>query len=176
MDDLTNLLAPQEIIYCEGKLNMSLDEKMFNDIFSNKYHNSLFVSSTSKSESQKFAGIALAVLNKAFSAVRIKVLIDRDDELTIPKSKTVEIRNLTRREFENYLYDWEIVQKAYTTVSSENYHAICKDIINDDIKAQTKTLMALCNETNEKKFQLTLASAMTEDTNTYIELEKIIFN
>ncbi len=176
LDDLTNLLAPQEIIYCEGKLNMSLDEKMFNDIFSNKYHNALFISSTSKSESQKFAGIALTVLNKAFSAVNIRVLVDRDDDLTIPKSKTVEIRKLQRREFENYLYDLEIMQKAYSTIPTDEYKAICKDIINDDVKAQTKSLMKICGESNEKKFQLTLASALTEDTNTFKELEKIIFN
>lgn len=176
LDDLTNLLAPQEIIYCEGKLNLSLDEKMFNDIFSNKYHNTLFVSSTSKSECQKFACIALTVLNKAFSAVNIKVLVDRDDDLTIPKSKTVEIRKLQRREFENYLYDWEIMQKAYPTLTLEQYQTICKDITNDDVKAQTKPLMKLCSESNEKKFQLTLAAALTEETNTFKELEKIIFN
>lgn len=176
LDDLTNLLAPQEIIYCEGKLNMSLDEKMFNDIFSNKYHNALFVSSTSKSESQKFAGIALTVLNKAFSAVNIKVLVDRDDDLTIPKSKTVEIRKLQRREFENYLYDWEIMQKAYPSLTLTQYQTVCKDITNDDIKAQTKPLMTMCSESNEKKFQLKLAEALTAETNTFKELEKIIFN
>ena len=175
LDDLTNLLAPKEIIYCEGKLNMSLDEKIFNDIFSDKYHNVLFISSTNKSESQKFAGIALTVLNKAFSDVKIKVLIDRDDDLTIPKSKTVEIRKLQRREFENYLYDFEILQKAYPILTKDKYANICNDIINNDIKAQTKVLMSLCNESNEKKFQLTLAASLTEETDTFKELERIIF-
>ncbi len=175
LDDLTNLLSPSEIIFCEGKLNMSLDEKMFNDIFSKKYTDALFISSTSKSESQRFAGIALTVLNKAFSSVSIRVLLDRDDDVDVPKSSQVEIRKLTRREFENYLYDWELINKTYPTVQNADYIKICGDIINDDVKAKTKDLMNLCGEKNEKKFQLNLTEQLTDDTAVFKELETIIF-
>lgn len=176
LDDLTSLIAPNQIIYCEGKLNMSLDEKMFNDIFSEKYHSSLFISSTSKSESQRFAGIALTVLNKAFDGVEIKVVVDRDDDIGVPKKSNVEIRKLIRREFENYLYDIEIVEKAFPKINKTDYTKLCSDIINFDIKAKTKDLMKLCNATNEKKFQLKLSSNLTSETSVYKELEKIIFS
>lgn len=176
LDDLTTLLAPQEIIYCEGKLNLSLDEKMFNDIFSHQYPNVLFISSTSKSESQRFAGIALTILNKAFTGVKIKVLIDRDDDLSTPTLSNVDIRKLKRREFENYLCDWEIVNKSYAALVKDRFDAICTDIINDNIKSKTKILMNVCGEKKENKFQLTLANNFSSDTSVYKELEKIIFN
>jgi ABC-type cobalamin/Fe3+-siderophores transport system ATPase subunit len=175
LDDLTTLLAPNEIIYCEGKLNMSLDEKMFNDIFSSEYPNCLFISSTSKSESQRFAGIALSILNKAFTGVKIKVLIDRDDDLSTPSKTNVEIRKLKRREFENYLYDWEIVSRSYPEVNFEKYKDICTDIVNEDIKSKTKILMTLCGEKKEKDFQLKLANLIQPETKVYKELEAIIF-
>ncbi|MCX6755322.1 MAG: AAA family ATPase [Candidatus Nomurabacteria bacterium] len=176
LDDLSTLLAPQEIIYCEGSISRSLDEKMFNDIFSSKYHNSLFVSSLGKDDSQKYAGIALTVINKAFSGVKIKVVIDRDDNLEIPKDGTVEVRKLKRREFENYLYDIEIVEKTYPNLVLEKYKEICKDITNDDVKSKTKEFMALCGETDNKTFRLNLAEKLTEETEVFKELERIIFN
>lgn len=175
LDDLTTLLAPQEIIYCEGSLKQSLDEKMFNDIFSTKYHNSLFISSTNKSEGQKYAGIALTILNKAFSGVSIKILVDRDEDLNIPKISNVELKKLARREFENYLYDLEIMQKAYPILTVEDHSSITSDIVNDDVKSRTRDFMMVCKEDNEKKFKLTLAASLTEDTAIFKEIEKIIF-
>lgn len=33
LEDLTGLIAPKTIVYCEGKLRNSIDEQIFNEIF-----------------------------------------------------------------------------------------------------------------------------------------------
>ena len=60
---------------------------------------------------QKYSAIALTVLNKAFSDVEIIALIDRDDNLEEMKQGKTVIKKLARREFENYLFDKELLKK-----------------------------------------------------------------
>ncbi len=50
LDDLTGLLSPRRIIYCEGKdrpgangLEKGFDAKVFNNIYGEKYHDTLFI-------------------------------------------------------------------------------------------------------------------------------------
>lgn len=176
LEDITGLLAPRKIIYCEGKLNASLDEKMFNDIFRGK-SDALFVSSTNKADSIKYAGLALTVLNKAFNEVEITVLVDRDDAplIQIPKVSGVKIVTLARREFENYLCDYEIVSKAFPTFQRDEYDKIVKDVVNDDVKALMPKLTTAVGAHDVSMLRETLAQKVVPGTQIYNDLDAIIF-
>ncbi len=77
LDDLTGLISPKRIIYCEGKdrpgvngIEKGFDAKVFNNIFSEKYHDTLFISSGGNTELDQRSEIALAILTKVFSDIR----------------------------------------------------------------------------------------------------------
>lgn len=175
LEDITGLIAPKTIIYCEGPIANSLDEKMFNTIFSDK-DDCLFVSATNKSESIKYAGVALTILNKAFDNVEIRNLIDRDNNETLPKNSSVKICKLERREFENYLFDFEIIQKSFPSFTKDDYDKIISDIKNNNVKLIiTKLINKTGEKTEEKEFKIKLAKHIKKDTKIYKELHKIIF-
>lgn len=175
LEDITGLVAPKTIIYCEGKMTNSLDEKIFNIIFS-EIDDCLFVSATNKSESIKYAGVALTILSKAFDEVEIKNLVDRDDDESLPENSRVKICQLERREFENYLYDFKIINKTFPKITKEVYNTIIKDIKNDDVKSKVSELINKTGETiSEKNFRVKLSENITPDTEVYKKLHKIIF-
>ena len=85
LDDLTGLVSPKTIVYCEGKdrpgtggQEKGFDAKVYNNIFSEKYHDTLFVSSGGNTELDQRSEIALAILTKVFAEIEILVLKDRD--------------------------------------------------------------------------------------------------
>lgn len=85
LDDLTGLVSPRRIVYCEGKdrpgtkgLEKGFDAKVFNNIYGEKYHDTLFISSGGNTELDQRSEIALAILTKVFSDIEILVLKDRD--------------------------------------------------------------------------------------------------
>jgi len=175
LEDITGLMAPKIIIYCEGPLANSLDETIFNTIFSEK-DDCLFVSATNKSESIKYAGVALTILNKAFDDVKIINLVDRDNEETIPKNSHVEIRKLERLEFENYLFDFEIIKKSFPVVTKDKYDKIVSDIENGNVKSRISDLITETEESiSEKDFKIKLAKNIIRNTEIYKKLHKIIF-
>lgn len=177
LDDLTGLVSPKRIIYCEGKLQNSLDEKMYNQIFEQKYDDTIFLSSGNKNTVQKYSAIALSVLNRAFSNVEIVALTDRDDQLEEMKQNNIKIRKLTRREFENYLLDKEIIAKLCPTFDKIKYGQLVTDIVNDDVKAKMCEFKNICNCSSmpDRDFKDSLSKLITEDTSVFQELEKIIF-
>lgn len=175
LEDITGLVAPKLIVYCEGKLINSLDEKIFNTIFGDK-DECLFVSATNKSDSIKYAGVALTVLNKAFDTVKIRNLVDSDNNEGLPNNSLVKICKLKRKEFENYLYDFEILSKAFPGTKEEDFTSIVTDIKNDEVKDKTQRLIGITNQSiSEKDFKLELAKHVTPNTLIYKELHKIIF-
>ncbi|SKB78568.1 hypothetical protein SAMN05660903_02536 [Salegentibacter salinarum] len=57
LEDLTGLISPRQIIYCEGKdkpgrngEEKGFDAKVLNSIFDEKYHDTVFVSSGGNTE------------------------------------------------------------------------------------------------------------------------------
>ncbi|MYE38132.1 MAG: AAA family ATPase [Candidatus Spechtbacteria bacterium SB0662_bin_43] len=180
LEDLTGLMAPKRIVYCEGKLQNSLDEKLFNIIFGREFHDTLFLSSGNKDNVQRCASIALAVLNKAFLGVEIIALIDRDDDLGEVKKRNVVVQKLTRREFENYLFDKEILRKYCDeqgkTFRENEYDDLVKDIKNDDVKKIGSDLVKKCCDCDlSKNLKVELAELLAEDTVVYQGLRREIF-
>lgn len=180
LEDLTGLMAPKRIIYCEGKLQNSLDEKLFNIIFGEEFHDTLFLSSGNKDAVQKYSAIALTVLNKAFSDVEIIALIDRDDNLEEMKQGKTVIRKLARREFENYLFDKELLKKYCVKHGKEfketEFNSLATDIINDEVKDKGGDIIKKsCDCDISTDVKTDLASLLTKDDEIYKSLRKEIF-
>ena len=200
LDDLSHLVAPRRIIYCEGRdspgpfaRERGLDANVFNTIFGEKYSGTQFVSSGGNTELDQRSTIALAVLSKALPGVEIVVLKDRDmisggvstqsDRKLYLDNNPKNHRVLDRREIENYLFDKEIL-KAFsaankTTFDEVSYDALVTDITNDNVKdafAKIKNIAGLSVSISADRFKENLARFITPQTLVYKQLEACIFS
>jgi AAA15 family ATPase/GTPase len=200
LEDLTGLVSPKRIVYCEGKdkpgLNgeeKGLDAKVYNTIFSETYHDTLFVSSGGNTELDHRSEIAFAILTKVFNEIEILVLKDRDissGRLNSENDRNIYLQNnpdshrvLYRWEIENYLYDKEVL-KAYCLANEKefkeiDYDSFVTDIINQNIKDETNRIKNFCSITtnvNPENFKLNLATYIVSEMQVYKELECVIFS
>lgn len=198
LDDLTDLVAPKRIIYCEGKIKPSngtesgFDAKVFNQIFSGQYPETLFVSSGGNTELDQNSQIGILILRKVFNDLQILVLKDRDmasgkdvsqkqRELYL-KTNPKNHRVLKRWEIENYLYDKEVLKK-FCDENSLNFDETTfddkvKNIEDDNLKDQTGLIKNICGLTTPvgaEQFKLSLAELITSDMKIYNELSECIF-
>ena len=199
LDDLTNLICPKRLIYCEGKdepgrngSEEGLDAQVFNNIFNKKYTDTLFVSSGGNTELDQRSEIAFAILYKAIPDLEVFVLKDRDiasGKDTNEKTRYQYLENnpdnhrvLKRLEIENYLYDKEVLekycQKHELPFDKETYDEKVTDIENKNLKDITPTIRNICGITisiNSEKFKLNLSELISEDMSIFTELEGVIF-
>jgi AAA15 family ATPase/GTPase len=198
LEDLTGLISPRKIIYCEGKDSpgangeeRGFDAKVFNMIFSEKYHDLVFVSSGGNTELDQRSNIAMTILTKVLNDVEILVLKDRDissgrlndenDRKIYLENNPKNYRVLKRWEIENYLYDKEVLKK-YCIANSlefkeEDYDNFVTDITNQNVKDFTghiKNFCSIITNVNPEQFKLNLASYITEDMALYSEMEECI--
>ncbi|PXW60397.1 hypothetical protein C7450_104453 [Chelatococcus asaccharovorans] len=118
LDDLATLVAPREIIICEGNpagqvagKNAEHDAKIYSTIFAEEMPDVTFISAGSASQvSGDFFGLA-AALPKVASGMIVTRLIDRDDHAPgdVTSYEEQGIKVLCRRHIEAYLYDDEIL-------------------------------------------------------------------
>ncbi|SMC44043.1 AAA family ATPase [Pedobacter africanus] len=199
LDDLTGLISPKRIVYCEGKhnpgtggLEKGMDATVFNNIFNEKYHDTLFVSSGGNTELDQRSGIALAILTKVFSDIEILVFKDRDvssgrtntlaDRQVYLDNNPANHRMMKRWEIENYLFDKEVLICYCDSIGHKfneaEYDKIVTDIDNQDVKGLVNHIRNFCGITssiNPDKFKITLSGHVKEDMNVYKELEGCIF-
>jgi len=199
IDDLTELVSPRQIIYCEGKDVASntgqengLDANVYNKIFSEKYHDVMFVSSGGNTELDQRSEIAIKILSKVFSDLDILVLKDMD--MASGATVTEDMRSrylrlnpenhriLTRWEIENFLFDKEILKKycadSGLDFNEVEYDKFVTDIINQDVKKEFSQIKSFCGITtniSKEKFKIDLAGHITNEMDIYKELEKCIF-
>jgi hypothetical protein len=199
LDDLTHLVSPKQIIYCEGKdtpgrngLERGLDAQVYNNVFSEKHHETLFISSGGNTELDQRSEIGLAILTKIFSSIEILVLKDRDissGKVTSQNERDIYLRSnppnhrvLKRWEIENYLYDKEVLKKYCSTnglnFDEINYDIFVTNIEDQNLKDETGRIKNICGITtnvNPEQFKLALSSFVSEDMAIYLELENCIF-
>lgn len=199
LEDLTHLIAPKIIIYCEGKdrpgLNGSekgLDAQVYNNIFYEKYPEAQFVSSGGNTELDQRSDIALVILTKVFSEIQILVL--KDCDISSGKDTTEQARQLylsnnksnhrvlKRRELENYLFDKTVLKKYCKSISRDfdehNYDQVVSNISSDNVKDIVGKIKNICSievSIDSETFKINLSKFITSDMSVYKELEQCIF-
>ena len=200
LDDLTGLVSPKRIVYCEGRdrpgvdgQEKGLDAQVYNNIFGETHPDTLFVSSGGNTELDQRSNIALAILNKVFPELEIWVCKDRDmssGALNNEKDRNLYLQNnsenhrvIKRWELENYLYDKEVLvhycQCNDLTFSETDYNNFVHDIYNQNLKDETGRIKNFCNlkiSVNPEKFKIELSKHITPGMAVYRELEDCIFN
>jgi len=200
LDDLTGLVSPKRIVYCEGKdkpgnngLERGFDAKVFNNIFGEKYHDTLFISSGGNTELDHRSEIALAILTKVFSDIEILVLKDRDvssGKLNTENDRQLYLQNnqqhfriMRRWEIENYLFDKEVLKdycsKMGLTFDEVEYDKYVINITDQNLKDETNRIKNYCGintSISHEVFKITLSQFVTENMNVYMELEQCIFH
>lgn len=199
LDDLTGLVSPKRIVYCEGRADPTstgrergFDAEVFNSIFGEKYPETLFISSGGNTELDQRSEIAIRILSKVFSDVEILVLKDRDmasgkdtteaDRQEYLSNNPTNHRVLKRFEIENYLFDKEVLKK-YCQVNGKEfdettYDKFVADIGNQQVKDDVSRFKNMCQITgsiNPETFKKNLAKLVDETMAVYSELEQVIF-
>ena len=191
LEDLTGLLAPKRIIYCEGRPDSSvsgaeqgLDADVYNEIFSNKYPDTLFVSSGGGNAVNKSALLALKILKKAFNTVDLYLLKDKDGLSNQEREAFIisdpSNKMLIRREVENYLFDKEILKK-FCSANSKTFDEIrydCRvtDIKDQQLKSVQQEIQASCQSVGDiQQFKRELAKYISSETAVFKEIETLVF-
>ena len=113
LDDLADLVAPSNIVICEGKETAGItgfDADCYNQIFGDSHPDTLFVSRGGANQVER-SEVLVTILQSMTPGIKVWRLIDRD-EMTDPiRSQKIQegLNVLGRRELENYLYDPEVL-------------------------------------------------------------------
>lgn len=126
--------------------------------------------------------------DKSLPSVKFKILKDKDikDDGTTTTDedrekylkKNSRNRMLKRKEIENYLFDFEILNKYNPNISMDEYNLIItkKDFdFKDDAGEFKKIYLENDNSMNLEQFKRKIAEYITPDTIVYKELEECIF-
>ena len=200
LDDLTGLIAPNRIIYCEGRdeprqdgSERGLDAQVLNNIFNREYPDTVFVSSGGNTELDQRSSIALAILGKVFPDMEIWVFKDRDmasgklvsesDRTEYLANQNERFRVMKRWEIENYLFDEEVLRK-YCVLNEKGfdeakYKQNFTDLIDSDVKSKFSLIKSICSIStpiSSDNFKINLSKLVTPDMNIYQELESCIFD
>ncbi len=176
-----------------GGQERGLDAKVFNKIFSEKHHDTLFISSGGNTELDQRSEIAIAILTKVFSEIEILVLKDRDmssgrknnenDRQVYLQNNPKNHRVLRRWEIENYLYDKDVLNNYCSNnglkFNEEEYDKFVTDIENQNLKDETGRIKNYCGITtsiNPEQFKLTLSEYINDGMAVFLELENCIFS
>lgn len=200
LDDLTDLVAPSRIVYCEGRaepgpnrIEKGLDAQVYENIFSTAFPDTVFVSSGGNTEPDQRSDIAIDILGKVFKGIEIWVLKDRDmasgkpinesDRQEYLSNNPSHHRVLKRFELENYLFDKEILSKYCQskglTFSEVDYDNFVRDINNQNVKDEINRIKNFCGiitSISTDQFKLNLSKHITEETKVYEELRACIFD
>ena len=109
-DDLAGLIAPAQIVLCEG--SDRTDSKIYNRVFEESHPDTLFISRGGSNDVEKAE--IISVLDAVVPNAKVWRLIDRDDMSPTTRDEKISagIRVSRRREIENYLWDKAVIRKA----------------------------------------------------------------
>ena len=204
LDDLAALVAPSRVVICEGEPltsqpvnNHSHDAKCYEAIFENEFPETRFVSMGSDRQilgDKRGLAEALRLLIGGLEVVR---LIDRDDrtDSTISELRKDDVRVLSRRNLESYLFDDEVLKALAASVGKadkteellaekERIRSARTDDTKDDLKPASGEIYVACKKilnhtqcgnTTEEFMQETLSRLIKPGTKVYDELKRDIF-
>ena len=202
--DLAALVAPERVVICEGEprnrrvgTNYSHDARCYNRIFRQEFPETQFIPGGNSDEVRgdtRGLAYALGILVQGTAVIQV---IDRDahSEEEVLELRRRDVRVLTRRNLESYLFDDEILGALARSVNREDKipellaekNRIClsrPDDPPDDLKPASgeiylacKNMLDLANPGNNVKTFMrdTLAPLVTENTQAYRDLKQDIF-
>jgi predicted ATPase len=118
IDDLAHLVAPREVVICEGNpagpvagKNAEHDAICYDTVFADEYPDVKFLSAGNAADVANDRLAFVAALPKIAAGITVRQLIDRDDHAAsdIARFNANGIRVLSRRNLESYLYDDEVL-------------------------------------------------------------------
>ncbi len=191
LDDLTGLVSPQRIVYCEWDPHPNIDwfenwfdAMVYNTIFEEEHHETLFISSDWCRQVESYSSIALQVLWKWFSWVELLKLTDRDHTTLKDREDWLNEswmnRMLNRYSIENFLLDKEVIKKlcsnGWCVFDEAFYNSQITDIRNNKVKNKIWPIKQNIKFTGTNMdFIKSLISQITKETSIYKELEECIF-
>lgn len=201
--DVADLIAPEVIVFCEGKnLNHELgegtDAKIYNKIFELDFPNAVFTSLGCSNDVSGRLGYGVSNLFATIKGTSVLRLIDGDNHSTSEREAFTKqgVRVLTRRHIESYLFDDEIIQALCVSLGRESEiknimqmkaDAIQSSVSNrgnqpDDVKKWCSQYRSDITKTFDLKGQSdqgfmldVLAPLVTNETRIYKELKADIF-
>lgn len=204
LDDLSQLVIPAKVVFCEGKRigtsgrKPAFDVAVYSTIFSSTHPDTDFIALGGTAQVQVDGKLSGALLKKLAPGIQTWMLFDRDDRSNqeIQTLQAESIKVLLLRDLESYLWSDEILRKlgvlngqnsqiqSLIDKKNELLTSLPASMPRDDIKAISgdlynfcKTQLALtqCGSDTESFARDTLAPLITPDTQTYKDLETIIF-
>lgn len=204
LDDLSQLVVPAQVVFCEGKRlgaggrKPAFDVAVYSAIFSTTYPDTDFIALGGTNQVHADGKLSSALLKKLAPGIETWMVFDRDDRSTqeIHDLRAEGIKVLPLRDLESYLWNDEILTKLAT---DKGQPAQAQPLIAekmrllsglptgtpaDDIKAISGQLYNFCwsqlgltqHGNNAEAFAIaTLAPLVTPDTQTYQQLEAAIF-
>ena len=188
LDDLGALVAPDQIVICEGSHGSDgFDAECYNQIFSEEFPNTKFVSAGGKRELQNYISVIGAVTKGA----KVFGLRDLDPETSsedVARSEKQGIKVLQHGKIENYLLADDVLH----TLCQDNGLEHCKEKVDElirlrdsavDIKSAPNQIRRKViewrvrgvGETYHGFLRDTLAPLIKPGMSTYDELKEIIF-
>lgn len=203
LDDLSDFIAPQQIVFCEGNpkghANPSFDAQIYTTIFGDTHPDTAFVSAGSCSEVSNKENETVKMITQLLSNSQVIRVVDRDDLSATEVANLLKqgVKTLSRRHIECYLLDDEIIKKLCATVGHPELETTClaakaTQITNsvkrgnpaDDVKSASGSIMVdlkrilgmtRCGNSTESFLRDTISPLITPETNVYKELEHSIF-
>ena len=129
LDDLAALVAPEQIVICEGEpknknvgQNYSHDARCYERIFQSEFPETQFVPGGNASEvakDKRGISYAIGMLVKGSYVIR---LIDRDDQSDqeVTEMTGGRVKVLSRRNLESYLFDDEVLSRLAASIGKED--------------------------------------------------------
>ena len=197
LDDLSNLIAPENIVICEGKkfeADKGFDAACYNRLFADIHPETLFISYGSSTEVKNSQNL-MRVLQAVTEGTSVWSVIDRDDMTDDERTQSVEdgVCVLRRRELENYLYDPEVLRAFLSrngkesltdAVLNKRQELLSDSQMPDNIKDTTQQLFGYIRSVTQitnlghkrEGFALThLVPALRETPDVFQELLEDVF-
>lgn len=203
LDDFSDYIAPQQIVFCEGNpnghANPSFDAQIYTTIFGHTHPDTAFVSAGSCSEITNKENDSVKMITQLLSKSQPIKVVDRDDLSSAEVANLLKlgVKALNRRHIECYLLDDEIIKKlcdvkghpeleqdCLNAKASKMAASIARNNPADDVKSasgeimvELKRILGLtqCGNKRESFLRDTIAPLITPDTKVYQELENSIF-
>ena len=188
LDDLASLVAPDQIVICEGKHgDDGLDAECYNQIFSDEFPNTKFVSSGGKRDLQNYILVVEAVTKGA------KVFGLRDHDVNITPGEVNQLQRkgikvLKKEKIENYLLADDVLyalcqdkelepckEKVGELIELRDNVADIKSAVNQIRRKVIDWGVREAGETYQGFLRDTLAPLIKPGLSTYDELKGIIF-